>query len=802
MLRHQRSQLLQIGVAVLMMVLLAQLGTWVGSQTGPAAVTPQNNTPMMASVAGAPADQGKGQAVDAPPFEVGKDAMHDVSPPLRDIPPVPYDKPSSIREMTEPGGEGSGAAPLPDVSDPVVQNNFGNQIDAPSPSKNFEGITNRNGVYPPDTNGDVGPNNYVQIVNLSFQVFNKSGGSLYGPVNSNTIWSGFGGSCQTRNDGDPIVLYNSMADRWLVSQFTAASPYGQCVAISTSPDPTGSYYRYFFQFSTSTFYDYPHLGVWPDGYYMGANRFTGNTYNGGAAIVFNRANMLQGLSATFQSFNLSSSYGTPFPSDLDGPTPPPTGAPNYFMSRGTNVLDLFKFHVDWTTPSNSTFTGPTALSTAAYNVLCSTTRNCVQQPGTSVRLDGLGDRLMFRVAYRNFGDHESIVTNHSVNVSGGLAGVRWYEVRNPGGSPSIYQQGTYSPDNTNRWMGSVAMDGQGNMAMVYSASSSSVYPGIRYTGRLATDPLGQMSQGETTLIAGSGSQTGTASRWGDYSMMTIDPSDDCTFWMTTEYIQTTGTASWQTRIGAFKFPGCGGTPPTPTNTPVVAPTNTPTRTPTGLPTNTPTRTPTNTPTNTPGTGATNTPTRTPTITRTPTRTLTPTRTPTSALPTNTPTSTPTPGSGGCSNIIANGGFESGSTSWVESSSGGYELVVNNRPHTGSLGVWEGGYNNATESIYQTVTIPSNATSADLSFWWYMTSSEGTGTAYDYMYAEVRNTSGTLLGTLQTLSNKSTRNSWVQSSGLSLLAWKGQTVRVQFRTTTNSSLQTSFYIDDVALNSCN
>lgn len=605
MLKH-RSNLLQLGLVVLMLAMLAQVGAWISSPAAPATAIATDSSPRMASLSGATADQSKGAVQDAPPFETGTDVIHDVSPALRDIPPVPYEKPTTIREMIEPGDESPNGKTLPEISDPVVQNRFGALLDAPSPSKNFEGIGNRNGVYPPDTNGDVGPNHYVQMVNLSLQVFNKStGASLYGPVNANTIWSGFGGSCQTRNDGDPIVLYDSMADRWLISQFTAANPYGECVAISTSPDPTGSYNRYFFQFSTTVFYDYPHLGVWPDGYYLGANRFTGNTYSGGAAIALNRSRMLQGLSATFQAFNISSTNGTPFPSDLDGPTLPPTGAPNYFMSRGSNLLRLFKFHVDWTTPANSTFTGPTNLTTAAFNQLCTTSRSCVPQPGTSVGLDGLGDRLMYRVAYRNFGSYETIVTNHSVNAGSGVAGVRWYEVRNPNGTPSIFQQGTYSPDSTNRWMGSVAMDGQGNMAMVYSASSSSVFPSIRYTGRLAGDALGQMPQGETTLIAGSGSQTGTGSRWGDYAMMSIDPTDDCTFWMTTEYVQTTGTANWQTRIGAFKFPGCGGVSPTntPTNTPVVPPTatNTPVVPPTATPTrtNTPVVPPTNTPTNTP-----------------------------------------------------------------------------------------------------------------------------------------------------------------------------------------------------------
>jgi hypothetical protein len=770
----RRSPVLKLAVLLLLVTLIAQTGVWIGTQNAPAAATVPNNTPRMASIAGNTSDGNSGVSSSAP-FETGSDVMHDVSPPLRDIPVVPYEKPSTIREMTEPGSENTGNTPLPPVTDPVVQYNFGSQQLAPAPAQNFEGITNRNGVYPPDTNGDVGPNHYVQIVNLSLQIFNKSGGTLYGPVNANTIWSGFGGSCQTRNDGDPIALYDSMADRWLIAQFTAANPYGECVAISTSPDPTGSYYRYFFQFSTTVFYDYPHLGVWPDGYYLGANRFSGNTYSGGAAVALNRANMLQGLASTYQAFNTSSTYGTLLPSDLDGATLPPSGSPNFFFSSGANKLYEFKFHVNWTTPSSSSLTGPTTLTTAAYNALCTTSRSCIPQPGTSVKLDGLGDRLMYRVAYRNLGDHESVVMNHSVNAGSSIAGVRWYEVRNPNGTPSIFQQGTYAPDSTYRWLGSVAMDRQGNMGMVYSASSTSTYPSIRYTGRLVTDPAGQMSQGESTLIAGTGSQTGTASRWGDYAMISVDPTDDCTFWMTTEYIRTTGTASWQTRVGSFKFPGCGGTPPTPTNTPVA----TATRTNTPVP-------PTATRTNTPPPGATNTPVP-PTATRT--------NTPVPPTATNTPT-------GGCANVIANGGFESGSASWTESSSGGYELIDTTRHHTGSYSAYLAGYNNAVDSIYQTVSIPAGATSANLSYWSYMTSSEGTGVAYDYMYVEVRSTSGALLGTLKTQSNRDARGAWLQTSNLNLLPWKGQTVRVQFRATTDSSLVTSFFVDDVALNTCN
>jgi hypothetical protein len=569
----QKRGYLQAAVLLLLLALVVQMSGQVRDQVA------SSNGPRPMGVAGAPASGVVGSVTEAPVTVlpdgtiIGHSVKNDVSPALRDIKPIPAAAWTTVREMPEPKGEESAEGIVaPPVSDAVAQRTFGfGPLAMPGPLQNFAGVGNIDGVYPPDTNGDVGPNHYVQWVNLHFQIFNKSGGSLYGPAAGNTLWNGFGGACQSQNAGDPIVLYDSMADRWLMSQFTSSAPYGECIAISTTGDPTGSYYRYFFQHSTSVFYDYPHLGVWPDGYYAGFNRFGGplQTYQGPSAIVYDRAKMLLGQPATYQEKQLSSSNSTLQPADLDGATLPPAGSPNYFVNRGSTSLNLFKFHVDWATPANSTFTGPTALPVAAYTQLCAGTRSCIPQPGTTVKLDGIGDRVLHRLAYRNFGDHEAMVINHSVNAGGGQAGVRWYEVRSPNSAPTIFQQGTYAPDATNRWLGSIAMDGQGNMALGYSVSSSTVYPGIRYTGRLASDALGTMPQGETTLISGSGSQTGSASRWGDYAMMAIDPADDCTFWFTTEYMPTTGGAPWATRIGAFKFPSCGGSP-LPTPTPAVA----------------------------------------------------------------------------------------------------------------------------------------------------------------------------------------------------------------------------------------
>ena len=439
----------------------------------------------------------------------------------------------------------------------------------PAADRNFDGIgqgfSGPGGTFsvagaPPDPNGDVGPNHYVQVVNTDLAVFDKNGVPIYGPVPINTLWSGFGGGCQTNNDGDPTVLYDPMADRWIISQFSVSTtPYLQCVAVSATNDPTGSYYRYAFSYGTD-FPDYSKIGVWPDAYYITFNIFTnGQAFAGAEICAYDRVKMLAGMPATQQCFNTTTSYGGLLPADLDGARQPPAGSPNYIVGLGAapNSLAFWKFHVDWTTPASSSFTGPMTLATAAYSEACGGGR-CIPQSGTTQRLDSLGDRLMYRLAYRNFGDHESLVVNHSV-VAGSSVGVRWYELRvaATGAGLSMFQQGTYAPNSNYRWMGSLAMDQAGNMALGYSVSSSFLHPQIRYTGRLAGDPAGQMTQGEGTLIAGGGSQLATLSRWGDYSMMAVDPGDDCTFWYTNQYLPTNGKFNWKTRIGTFKFPSCG-----------------------------------------------------------------------------------------------------------------------------------------------------------------------------------------------------------------------------------------------------
>lgn len=523
---------------------------------------------------------------------VGASVRNDTSIPLREM----KQKPIEWRPQREANKNPKVRHYHQDRTDPVVQDSLtGPDLltpNIPSPLQSFDGIPFPGvscNCAPPDTNGEVGPNHYVQIVNEGYQVFNKSGNSVLGPSGISTIWSGFGGVCQNSGFGDPVVLYDQIADRWVISQFAGASiPTDECVAVSTTNDPTGSYHRYAFHLG-SNFFDYPHLSVWPDGYYMSMNVFNsvGTAYLGPQAFVFDRAKMLAGLPATFITPGITGGSGeeTFLPADLDGSTLPPNGAPATFVEwPGGGSFRLFHFDVDWVTPANSTFSLFASPPSAGFSVLCATTRSCVPQTGTTSRLDAIADRLMFRLAYRNFGTHESVVGNFTVGSS--QAGIRWFELRNVTNGPvTVFQESTYQPDLTWRWMGSAAMDKDGNIAIGYSASSPTIFPQLRYAGRLASDPLNTLGQGEATLFAGTGSQSATGSRWGDYSSLTVDPGDDCTFWFTSEYYSTTSSFNWRTRIGSFRFPTCGAVPsPTPTPSPTATPSPIPSPSPSPTPT--------------------------------------------------------------------------------------------------------------------------------------------------------------------------------------------------------------------------
>jgi len=461
----------------------------------------------------------------------------------------------------------------PVAPDPVLQPNAGPPL-MPAPALNFMGMgIDFPGGFslagaPSSTNIAVGPNHVVQVVNTNIAVFDKSGTVVMAPKFLNVLWTGYtgtnpGNNCATRNDGDPIVQYDTIADRWLVSQFVfnvGSSPSYECVAVSQTSDPTGAYSLYDFQYAGIP--DLPKVGVWPDAYY-----FTYNLYNeaftlylGVNVCAMDRAKMLLGMPAAQHCFLTANTEFGLLPADLDGATPPPAGAPNYLLSLGStaNTLDVWKFHVDWVTPANSTFTGPTVLATSAFADACFPGDTCIPQGATTQKLDARGDQLMYRLAYRNFGDHEALVVNHSI-VAGLSVGVRWYEIRSPGSSPVIFQQGTYAPDSDYRWMGSIAMDHDGNMALGFSLSGAALKPAIHYTGRLVGDAAGTMGQGEGTIFDSNGLQVGL-SRWGDYTSMRIDPADDCTFWYTNQYPSKIAAINWDTRIASFKFPTCGLAP--------------------------------------------------------------------------------------------------------------------------------------------------------------------------------------------------------------------------------------------------
>jgi hypothetical protein len=454
----------------------------------------------------------------------------------------------------------------------------------PNPSLTFDGPSNTDNsrifgfqVSPPDPVGDVGKGHYVSMVNLTFAIYRKTTGALlFGPADIGTLWQGFLVDC-TDASGDPIVFYDQLANRWVLTQFTTRGPnYYNCMAVSQTQDPLGAYNLYAFT-TGPNFPDYPKYGMWPNSYTITTREFDPFNAESIGIYAVSRQQILQGNpNPTVVSFHLSSpTYLVGdglLAADFDGKTMPPAGSPQYIlgtMDDGAtdgapfDGINLFQLKVNFQNPTKSRFGLAQQLMISNFDTIfpCNPagSRNCIPQPSTTVRLDILSyrQRPTWRAQYRNFGDHESIVTNQSVEALPGVAGMRWWEIRSPR-TPVLFQDATYAPaDGVNRWMGSVAMDKQGNMAAGFSVSNgSTVFPGIRYAGRLSTDPINQFSQGEAVLQAGSGSQLDSGSRWGDYTSMNVDPIDDCTFFYINEYYSATSVVTWRTRIGSFKFTGC------------------------------------------------------------------------------------------------------------------------------------------------------------------------------------------------------------------------------------------------------
>ena len=459
-----------------------------------------------------------------------------------------------------------------DVPDPVLQTNQNLLGDVRAPiGKNIQGLSVGAAggpiVAPPDTEGAVGLTQYVQWINLAFAIYDKTTGLIQaGPFLGNTLWAGFGGDCQNLNSGDPVVAYDKMANQWIFTQFAINSVLqtsSQCIAVSTGPDARGPYYRYQFNYGANTFIDYPKIGVWPDAYYATYNvfNFTPGSFTGVGICALQRSQMLAGLPASQVCFGIGTNYYSVLPADMDGTIAPPPGTRELLLSQDSNfspssILNLFKFHVDFVTPFNSTLTVQ-PLTVAPYSDPCLgfSRGACIPQPGTSTLLESLNVHLMHRLPWRMAGGREELLANHTV-VAGSSTGIRWYEIRNPSTTPQVFQQGTFAPDSSYRWMGSIAMDKIGNIAVGYSVSdATSTFPAVRFTGRLRTE-LRNLMETEATIQPGIGSQTSNLQRWGDYSAMTVDPSDDCTFWYTNEYIPFNGAFNWTTRIASFKFPNC------------------------------------------------------------------------------------------------------------------------------------------------------------------------------------------------------------------------------------------------------
>jgi hypothetical protein len=496
----------------------------------------------------------KGPFVDPPSFPTVFNGD------LRDLPQTPLTPheipaPRAIKQANPANGNpGAWVDPVAQQSSPQQQ--------MPDPIANFAGLDFQGfgGGWPPDTNGDVGPTYYIQTVNTSVGIFDKSSGARVVGLSFDDFFQGPVGSvCDNQNAGDPIALYDPQVDRWIVTDFAWVNfntgPFYECIAVSQSGDPvSGGWYFYAMRADTGSLVgylnDYPKLGVWSDGWYMSANMF-----GTGFAVrlwALDRVSALIGGPLHEQYFDCTDpNYcASLLPANVRG-TLPPDGSPEYFANVVTpNLLNIWQFHVDWTTPGNSTFTGPTSLTIADFQGGIE-----VPQKAPGEIVDSLGDRMMFQLQYRNLDGVEALYANHTVYTNG-VNAIRWYEVRDPGGTPVLFQQGTYQPDQNYRWMGSIAADQDGNIAAGYSVSSSSMYPAIRYAGRLAGETPGFLTQGEAVLVQGTGAQSGGYGRWGDYSAMSVDPTDDCTFWYTQEYYLNNG-SNWQTRIGSFKFPSCG-----------------------------------------------------------------------------------------------------------------------------------------------------------------------------------------------------------------------------------------------------
>ena len=486
-------------------------------------------------------------------------SAYGVSQPLSEL---PMDLSTvTAREMPEPRPSPlkSNAAFVPWQLDPALQKEVLPAVAATN-GIDFEGL-GAQGWAPSDSNMAVGPNHIVETVNVDLAVYSKSGALLSGPTNFVTFFAPLGGNCAS-GSSDPIVNYDRLADRWIISDIGITSTFTECVGVSKTNDPTGAYTLYAYDFG-SNLNDYPKLGVWPtagNGAYLATyNMFGPSSFLGANLCGLDRTKMLAGDPTAAQLCQLTpNNEGSYLPSDLDGPTPPTDGTPGLFLSWHSNVpgqLYLRKLTLNFAAGTAS-LSSATTINVASAGLACVRGGTCIPQAGTTQQLDSLGDRLMYRFPVRHFADHDRAVANHTVN-SGSQIGVRWYEIYDPAGAVTLNQQGTYVPDASYRWMASAAEDKDGDIAIGYSTSSSSLHPAIRFTGRVPRDPAGAM-ESEMSILEGTGSQTSGLSRWGDYTAVQVDPTDDCTFWYVDQYQQVSGAFNWNTHIGSWAFSACTG----------------------------------------------------------------------------------------------------------------------------------------------------------------------------------------------------------------------------------------------------
>jgi hypothetical protein len=525
--------------------------------------------------------------------EISQTAAFDLSPAVRDLPSIPANASSTDESEASSDREGG---PNDGKFEGDADRQESRNGDGLKPLQTFEGLSSNDNFIlsrrtptPPDPDGAVGRNHYVEMVNITFAVFDKEGSRLGGPILLGKLWEGFAVANCSDDAGDAVALYDRRADRWILTQFSnpRIAPFYNCVAVSQTGDPTGRYFRYAFSWG-NFFPDYPKYSVWRNAYLLTSRDFGPTNEYGISVVSLERQKMIGGdPGARMVRFFLDSAQIPIFligdgllPADVDGWNQPSEGSPapivgtmNATGQYGApfDALNVFELSVDWQDPEEASIDLAAQLPVAKFTSKfpcgdritpgpVAQSRSCIAQPGTTRKVDVLSyrQRPTFRLAYMKFDGYEAMVTNQSVQATPGMAGVRWYEIRRRDGRYTVFQQGTYAPaDGVHRWMGSIAMDKKGNIGLGYSVSNATtVFPGIRFTGRLKQDPLGQMTLGEGTIIDGSGSQLSRFSRWGDYTAMTIDPTDDCTFWYVNEYILTTGIATWQTRVASFRLPGC------------------------------------------------------------------------------------------------------------------------------------------------------------------------------------------------------------------------------------------------------